>query len=94
MILARRGFIVRRSTIQQARVGNGGFAGLNFAKEDLVWSNYGLLAYGDLTRELRSEKQFVKGYLEITDVSSRKWAEELEEKVSDSKGQKHSVWIV
>lgn len=85
---------MRRSTIEHENAGKGLFASRKFGEREVIGSYYGSLVYADLGQELQSTKRYGEGYMEVTAESFRKWALDLNEKVSDSKGQTHSVWVV
>lgn len=79
---------VWRSTLQQAKAGNGLSAGQNTEKNDMAGLYHGSLAYVSLRRELRSRIQFGEGSVEATAQSFWNWVVQLEGRVSDSSGQK------
>lgn len=62
----RTGVFARRSTIEQERDENGGFASRKFGERSVVRFCHGLLAYGDLGRELKTSKQYEEKYIEAT----------------------------
>lgn len=81
------------SMIQHAGTRNGVFAGRNFEGKGVAELYSGSLAYMDLGRELRSKKKNREVYMEAMVKSFRKETLELEEKISDSRSQEHSVWV-
>lgn len=63
---------IQTSTIRHAEAGNGVYASPNFERKDLAGPYYRSLASRDLARELRSRKQYVENYEEVTAKSSWK----------------------
>lgn len=81
----------RKSTIQHAGARNAVFGSRDFGKNGMAESYDWSLWYVDVGRELQSKKRSEEMYMDAAMESSRKWAVELEKKVSDWKGQEYLI---
>lgn len=90
----RPGASVQLSWICHEKAETAVFAGRNFGERDVVRFYYGSLAYGDLEKELKVTERYGEDYMEITVESLWRWALELSEVVTNSNGQRSSMWMI
>lgn len=76
----------RKSKLERARASKRFLCKSKLWETGVAGSYYGSLAYADPERELRSRKQYGRGYTAVTEETIRKPVAELEIMASDSRG--------
>lgn len=85
---------VRKSTIPPPGSGLEAFANGAFGNVEMVGHYHGSLVHSDLTKERHKMQTYEEGLSQVTADIFKMWGNELAERMTDSDGNEHKVWIV